>query len=185
MDGCLIMVSWAIWIGGICHDLRASGVFLPAGCHRRIAEIRPEDTGSIYDALSIFLLLSIGLQGGVKLAGYPLQEVALDSAIILLVAALIPLLAFPALRYLGRMTRADSASIAAHYGSVSVVTFSVGVTFLGHEMQIFEGYMVVFLVLLEIPALVIGVLLARYGGWACPLGEAPARGVSSARASIC
>jgi uncharacterized protein len=119
--------------------------------------------GSIYDALSIFLLLSIGLQGGVKLAGYPLQEVALDSAIILLVAALIPLLAFPALRYLGRMTRADSASIAAHYGSVSVVTFSVGVAFLGHEMQVFEGYMVVFLVLLEIPALVIGVLLARYG----------------------
>ncbi len=119
--------------------------------------------GSIYDALSIFLLLAIGLQGGVKLAGYPLREVALDGAIILLVATLIPLLAFPVLRYLGRMTRADSASIAAHYGSVSVVTFSVGVAFLGHEMQVFEGYMVVFLVLLEIPALVIGVLLARYG----------------------
>ncbi|MFN2337895.1 MAG: sodium-dependent bicarbonate transport family permease [Gammaproteobacteria bacterium] len=119
--------------------------------------------GSIYDALSIFLLLAIGLQGGVKLADYPLREVALDSVAILLVAALIPLLAFPVLRYLGRMTRADSASISAHYGSVSVVTFSVGVAFLGHEMQVFEGYMVVFLVLLEIPALVIGVLLARYG----------------------
>ena len=29
--------------------------------------------GSIYDALSVYLLLAIGLQGGVKLASYPLR----------------------------------------------------------------------------------------------------------------
>lgn len=119
--------------------------------------------GSIYDALSIYLLIAIGLQGGVKLADYPLGTVFLDGVVILLVAAAIPLLAFSVLRHFGRMNRADSASIAAHYGSVSVVTFSVGVTYLGHELQAYEGYMVVFLVLLEMPALVIGVLLARYG----------------------
>jgi hypothetical protein len=44
-----------------------------------------------------------------------------------------------------------------------VVTFSVGITLLGHEMLEFEGYLIVFLVLLEIPALVIGVILARHG----------------------
>jgi hypothetical protein len=76
---------------------------------------------------------------------------------------MIPLVAFPVLRFIGRMSRADSASIAAHYGSVSVVTFSVGITLLGHEMLEFEGYLIVFLVLLEIPALVIGVILARHG----------------------
>jgi uncharacterized protein len=118
---------------------------------------------SIYDALSIYLLIAIGLQGGVKLADYPLGTVLLDGVVILLVAAAIPLLAFSVLRHIGRMNRADSASIAAHYGSVSVVTFSVGVTFLGHELQDYEGYMVVFLVLLEMPALVIGILLARFG----------------------
>jgi hypothetical protein len=118
---------------------------------------------SIYDALSIFLLLAIGLKGGVKLAEHPIDDLILPGLLILLVGALIPLLAFPALRFLGRMNRADSASIAAHYGSVSVVTFSVGVAFLGQEAESFEGYMIVFLVLLEIPALVIGVLLARYG----------------------
>lgn len=119
--------------------------------------------GSIYDALSIFLLIAIGLKGGVKLAEHPLGSVLLDGALIVLAGALIPLIAFPLLRHLGKMTRADSASIAAHYGSVSVVTFSVAVTFLAQEMQAYEGYMIVFLVLLEIPALVIGVLLARYG----------------------
>lgn len=119
--------------------------------------------GSIYDALSIFLLIAIGLKGGVKLAEHPIDSVLLDGALIVLAGALIPLIAFPLLRHLGKMNRADSASIAAHYGSVSVVTFSVAVTFLAQEMQAFEGYMIVFLVLLEIPALVIGVLLARYG----------------------
>ena len=119
--------------------------------------------GSIYDALSIYLLIAIGLKGGVKLAEHPVGEVLFSGSMILLAGALIPLAAFPMLRYLGRMSRADSASIAAHYGSVSVVTFSVGVTFLAQEMQSYEGHMIVYLVLLEIPALVIGVLLARFG----------------------
>jgi hypothetical protein len=69
------------------------------------------------------------------------------------------------------MSRADSASIAAHYGSVSVVTFSVGVTFLAQEAQSYEGYMIAFLVLLEMPALVIGVLLARYGAGSVKWGK--------------
>lgn len=119
--------------------------------------------GSIYEALSIFILLSIGLKGGVELAKHPMVDLLGAGLVIVLVGALIPLLAFPLLRYLGRMSRADSASIAAHYGSVSVVTFSVGITLLGHEKLDFEGYLIVFLVLLEIPALVIGVILARYG----------------------
>jgi uncharacterized protein len=119
--------------------------------------------GSIYEALSIFILLAIGLKGGVELAKHPVLDLLADGLAIVLVGALIPLIAFPILRYLGRMSRADSASIAAHYGSVSVVTFSVGITLLGQEMLDFEGYLVVFLVLLEIPALVIGVILARYG----------------------
>jgi hypothetical protein len=119
--------------------------------------------GSIYEALSIFILLAIGLKGGVELAQYPIGNLIGQGLIIVAVGALIPLIAFPVLHYLGRLSRADSASIAAHYGSVSVVTFSVGITLLGHEMLDYEGYLIVFLVLLEMPALVIGVILARYG----------------------
>lgn len=119
--------------------------------------------GAIYEALSIFILLAIGLKGGVELAKYPLGSLIGKGLIIVAIGALIPLIAFPILRYLGRMSRADSASIAAHYGSVSVVTFSVGITLLGHEKIDYEGYLIVFLVLLEMPALVTGVILARYG----------------------
>lgn len=130
-----------------------------AGVVRSDLKIPP----SIYDALSIFLLLAIGLKGGVKLAEHAAAAMLVDGALIILAGALIPLIAFPLLRWVGRMSRPDSASIAAHYGSVSVVTFSVGVTFLAQEAQAFEGYMIVFLVLLEMPALILGVLLARYG----------------------
>jgi len=119
--------------------------------------------GSIYEALSIYILLAIGLKGGVELAKHDVLDLVGPSIIIVLVGALIPLVAFPILRYLGRMRRADAASIAAHYGSVSVVTFSVGITLLGQEALDFEGYLIVFLVFLEIPALVIGVILAKHG----------------------
>jgi uncharacterized protein len=118
---------------------------------------------SIYEALSIFILLSIGLKGGVELAKHPVGDLVVDGFIIVLIGAIIPLIAFPVLRYLGHLNRADSASIAAHYGSVSVVTFSVGIALLSQEDLKFEGFMIVFLVLLEIPALVIGVILARHG----------------------
>jgi uncharacterized protein len=119
--------------------------------------------GSIYEALSIFILLAIGLKGGVELSKHQVGDLLLDGMLIVLISAVIPLVAFPVLRFLGRMSRADSASIAAHYGSVSVVTFSVGITLLAQENLGFEGYLIVYLVLLEIPALMIGVILARHG----------------------
>lgn len=119
--------------------------------------------GAVYEALSIYVLLAIGLKGGVELAKYPIGDLIGKGLVIVAVGAMIPFIAFPVLRFLGRMSRADSASIAAHYGSVSVVTFSVGITLLGQEKIDYEGYLIVFLVLLEMPALVIGVILARYG----------------------
>ena len=61
------------------------------------------------------------------------------------------------------LPRADAASIAAHYGSVSVVTFAVASSYLASRGEPAEGYMVVFLALLELPALVVGVALARKG----------------------
>ena len=127
--------------------------------------------GVLYESLSIFLLLAIGLKGGVELARYPLLDVALPALVVVAVGALIPLAAFPVLRRIGKLSRADAGSIAAHYGSVSVVTFAVASTYLVRLGEVAEGYMVVFLVLLEFPALVIGVLLARRGERDMPWGK--------------
>ncbi|MBP5997223.1 MAG: sodium-dependent bicarbonate transport family permease [Azonexus sp.] len=131
--------------------------------------------GVLYESLSIFLLLAIGLKGGIELARYPLTSLAGQALVVVIAAALIPLVAFAVLHRLGRLPRADAASIAAHYGSVSVVTFAVASSFLSRLDVAYEGYLVVFLVLLEFPALLIGVILARRAdektGWGAMLHE--------------
>ena len=125
----------------------------------------------LYESLSIFLLLAIGLKGGVELARQSLAELLLPALVIVGIGAALPLIAFPVLQRLGKLSRADAASVAAHYGSVSVVTFAVGAAYLANLGEEYEGYMVVFLVLLEFPALMIGVWLARRGQGEAKLGK--------------
>jgi len=119
--------------------------------------------GVVYEALSIFLLLAIGLKGGVELARHDVLDLALPALVVVGVAMVIPLACFPILLRLGRLPRADAASIAAHYGSVSVVTFAVASSFLATRDVPADGYMTVFLALLELPALLVGAFLARRG----------------------
>ena len=125
----------------------------------------------LYESLSIFLLLAIGLKGGVELARQSLAELLLPALVIVGIGAVLPLIAFPVLQRLGKLSRADAATVAAHYGSVSVVTFAVGAAYLANLGVDYEGYMVVFLVLLEFPALMIGVWLARRGQGESNLGK--------------
>jgi len=119
---------------------------------------------ALYDALSIYLLLAIGLKGGMELAKQPFLTVAPQALMAMSLGLVLPLIAFPVLRGLGRLPRADAASIAAHYGSVSVVTFAVGQNFLASQRIAFEAHMPLILVLLEVPGILVGVMLARLGG---------------------
>lgn len=118
----------------------------------------------LYESLSIFLLLAIGLKGGVALAKQHPGELIGPILVVMLAASLIPLAAFAIARHIGGFDRANAGALAAHYGSVSVVTFAVGSSFLARQSVEFESYMSVFLVVLEIPGLLIGVALARMGG---------------------
>ena len=119
--------------------------------------------GVLYESLSIFLLLAIGLKGGVALSQQAAGEILGPVFLVVMVASLIPLLSFTIAHSMGRYKRADAGALAAHYGSVSVVTFAVASSFLIRQSVQAEGYMAVFLVVLEIPGLMIGVALARLG----------------------
>jgi hypothetical protein len=74
---------------------------------------------------------------------------------------LLPLLIFPVLKHSGKFSGANSASIAAHYGSVSVSTYVVAVTYMNSRGIELEEHMALFVVLLEIPAILVGIALAR------------------------
>ena len=113
------------------------------------------------DLLSTLLLITIGLKGGVELARSPLAGVLPQAAVVLAIGFVLPLFVFPLLRAIGRFGRADAASLAAHYGSVSVATFAVGVAYLGERNVANDSQLPLFLVLLEVPAIVVGILLAR------------------------
>jgi len=118
----------------------------------------------LYQGLSIYLLLAIGLKGGTALAVTPLGEVVAPAAMTLLLGAITPLTAFAALRYLGRMDRVNAGALAAHFGSVSAVTFLAALAFAEATGVPAEGFMPALVALLEIPAIVIGILLAKAGG---------------------
>ncbi len=118
---------------------------------------------ALYKSLSIFLLIAIGFKGGVSMAKYEIMEVLPIALSMVVLAALIPLSAYPILRFVGKFSQADSGAIAAHYGSVSAVTFAVGVAYLASLGQESEGFMVLIMALMEIPALVTGTILARAG----------------------
>lgn len=116
---------------------------------------------AIYEFVSTLLLLSIGMKGGVELARQPAAGLVSQVGLTLIMGVLLTLLAFAALRGLGRLDRANAAAVSAHYGSVSIGTFAVAVAFLSQAEIEFEAAMPLLVVVLEVPAIVIGILLAR------------------------
>jgi hypothetical protein len=116
---------------------------------------------AIYEFVSTLLLLAIGLKGGVELARAGQGLPAVELAALLALGFGLPLPAFLAGRHLGRLSRADAASLAAHYGSVSVGTFAVLLSYLANQDITYEARASVWVVMLEVPAILVGILLAR------------------------
>ncbi len=116
---------------------------------------------AIYEFVSIVLLLTIGLKGGLELSKQPFLSLLPQMLAVVALGFFLALAAFPVLRFLGRFKRADAASLAAHYGSVSVGTYAVAVAYLGSRQVSFEEHMPLLLVLMEVPAIIVGIVLAR------------------------
>ena len=115
----------------------------------------------LYATLSIYLLLAIGLKGGVALAKTPPGELFLPATAAIALGCAIPLWCTWILERFGRFGRADAAAIAAHYGSVSAVTFLAVTSFLEQRGESYEGYAPALVAVLEVPAIVVALLLAR------------------------
>jgi hypothetical protein len=110
--------------------------------------------------LALYLLLSIGFRGGVELHRADIgSEVVTTLVAAILMAVAVPLYAFFWLRR--RVDVANAAALAASYGSVSAVTFVTAVAYLVSLGVASGGHMVAALALMESPAIVIGVILAR------------------------
>lgn len=116
----------------------------------------------LYASLSIYLLLALGLKGGVELSESTVHAIALPAIATIFLGCLTPVSAYFILRRLGRFSVVDAAGMAAHYGSVSAVTFIAAQEFTANMGATAEGFMPTLLTLLESPgihiALAIGAL---------------------------
>lgn len=107
---------------------------------------------SISQFLAIYLLLAIGLKGGLQVASAQSLADFLPALLLgLFSCILIPALLFPvAKKHFGLE---NAAALAAVYGSVSAVTFVVAQSFLDSREISYGGYMVAVMALMEVPAI--------------------------------
>lgn len=112
--------------------------------------------------LALYLLLSIGFRGGAEVSHHGLTApllLAVAAGVVLSFAT--PFVAYAILRAISKLTVADSAAIAAHYGSISAVTF-VAVTGILSQLAIpYDGYFVAVAAAMETPAIFAALLIAN------------------------
>ncbi|EXX88271.1 sodium-dependent bicarbonate transport family permease, partial [Paenibacillus darwinianus] len=113
------------------------------------------------EALSIYLLIAIGLKGGIELTNYSLSTLARPMTGALLLGTMIPVAVVLVLRKLLRMDLNNAVALAATYGSVSVVTYGAAISYLEKQSIGYDGYMNALLVMMESPAIVVSLLLLR------------------------
>ena len=127
---------------------------------------------SVTSLLSSYLLLAIGIKGGIQIRKADLGDLALPMVVTLVIGIIAPLVAYYGARRFVRLDVANAASIAAHYGSVSAVTFTAAESFTQAAGTIDEGYMAALVALLEVPGIVVAMVIASLVMGALPLKKA-------------
>lgn len=119
-------------------------------------------------AMSLYLLFAIGFKGGVAVAAHGFDGHLFATLIGGVVLSFgLPLVAYALLRTITRLSALDAAAVAAHYGSISIVTFVTATSVLTGQGIAYEGYMVAVAAAMEAPAIVSALwLVARSGSGA-------------------
>lgn len=120
---------------------------------------------AVAKGMSIYLLFAIGFKGGASVADH-----GVDAALLvtigagLLLSFGLPILAFALLKVLTTFSRLDAAAVAAHYGSISIVTFVAATSILEGRAIDAEGYMVAVAAAMEAPAILSALWLVSRNG---------------------
>lgn len=114
----------------------------------------------LYQALSVYLLLAIGLKGGVALGKTTFDQILGPLIATGVLSLVTPMLAYLLWRRLGRQDIPNAAALAAHYGSVSAVTFFASISYATAIGKPAEGFMPALVAFLEVPAILLAVLVA-------------------------
>ena len=115
---------------------------------------------ALYPILSTFLLLAIGVKGGKALTVSSPAELWRPLLAALAIGIITPLIAYSLFRKVGNLDITNAAALAAHYGSVSAVTFTVLLSTLDSHGITYEGFVSGLLAVLEVVGIVVALFLA-------------------------
>jgi uncharacterized protein len=120
---------------------------------------------AIAKTMALYLMMAIGFKGGVEVA-----KAGIDARLLQVVGAgialsfIIPVIGFVMLRTTSKLSAIDAAAVCAHYGSISIVTFVAGTEAVKAAGFGFDGTMVAVAAMMETPAILSALLLARTFG---------------------
>ncbi len=139
-------------------------LFFALGVFAALARSELAIPEAVAKALSLYLMLAIGFKGGVAAGehGLGLDLVRVIGMAVAL-SFVIPLIAFALLKTTTKLSRVDQAAIAAHYGSISIVTFIAATAALNVAEIVYPGIMVAAAAAMEVPAIITALWLARRG----------------------
>jgi hypothetical protein len=112
-----------------------------------------------YQLITYILLITIGLKGGQAITANASLALIGQSTLIVVMGVIVTLVALGFIKAGSRLNKMDSVTLAAHYGSVSVGTFAVAVSFLEMHAISYELTLNLFVALLELPAIILGLYL--------------------------
>ncbi|GAM15742.1 sodium-dependent bicarbonate transport family permease [Mesobacillus selenatarsenatis] len=112
------------------------------------------------EGLSIYLLIAIGIKGGIELSHYSIESVLAPILGALFLGIIIPFITLALMRVI-KMDLKNSIGLAATYGSISIVTYGAAITFLDENGISYEGFMNALVVLMESPAILVSLLLLK------------------------
>ena len=118
----------------------------------------------IHTWLSTYLLLAIGLKGGSALREVDAGDIAAPVAVTIGFGVITPLITYAVSRRVLRVSLSDAGSLAAHFGSVSVVTFTAAIVFADEAGFSPEGFMTSLVAVLEIPGIIVALVIVAIRG---------------------
>lgn len=120
---------------------------------------------AVAKTLALYLMMAIGFKGGAEVAASGVSSAMLGvMAVGAALSFVIPVIGYAGLRATSKLSAVDSAAVAAHYGSISIVTFVAATEVIRGLDLSFEGYLVAVAAIMETPAILSALLLARRSG---------------------
>ena len=111
-------------------------------------------------------MIAIGFKGGVGMTESGAGLGAIMPIVVgIALSALLPFIGYRLLRMTNGLVQVDAAAVAAHYGSISIVTFLTASQVLTDRGDSAEGYLVAIAAAMEAPAIVAGLWIASHQSW--------------------